>query len=541
MKKLLSLLSVLTISGTAVPTTIAASFYPKQEKLNNKINYSEIKNLIRNKRQNNNKNLEINIDFEELETLKDSQVKNIIFDYFNNNVYLQTKKNNTLYKIKENGNLQLIKSGDINGFSLDNNINKNVYIFTTKKLYKNNVYNIEEEISNLNFIYFSLDNENNIILKVNSYGQNIDFLNLIKHDEKENIPQNIDDIYKLRKVYFSKNIDSFNFDKYNNIYLRSFNKLYLLKKYDINPIEISGKFNDDNYTGWKFYALDDDIFIFSDKKLYHLNSGQTSVEEILIPDINDHYLDSEQENFYIETQKGIYKFNIIDQEKEKINDVVASKIAVDKSNNLFISSYDNSYGHLYILLKNEDDSYNKYEIRPGDNRVFNENVEKIFSLNKKIYLFINSGVFQVFSFDRLNEWINIEEQEKNEIEKKANKSEKERIDKERQEWIGQEGGKQAKEWKINKLKEVEEYLKNQEKEGKLNSFGKKILSCLSNHIADGFSLGLGVLGGLIGTAVSPGTGTLYGKETGSAVGKWIGKIVGDAIQEAVPGEKSCKF
>ncbi len=34
MKKLLSLLSVLTISGTAIPTTIAASPYQKQEKLN---------------------------------------------------------------------------------------------------------------------------------------------------------------------------------------------------------------------------------------------------------------------------------------------------------------------------------------------------------------------------------------------------------------------------------------------------------------------------------------------------------------------------
>ncbi|WP_338956326.1 hypothetical protein [Spiroplasma endosymbiont of Polydrusus cervinus] len=33
MKKLLSLLSVLTISGTAVPTTIAASPYQKQEKI----------------------------------------------------------------------------------------------------------------------------------------------------------------------------------------------------------------------------------------------------------------------------------------------------------------------------------------------------------------------------------------------------------------------------------------------------------------------------------------------------------------------------
>ncbi len=46
MKKLLSLLSVLIISGTAVPTTIAASAYQKEEKLN--------RNKIENNKQNNN-------------------------------------------------------------------------------------------------------------------------------------------------------------------------------------------------------------------------------------------------------------------------------------------------------------------------------------------------------------------------------------------------------------------------------------------------------------------------------------------------------
>ncbi|MFX4057806.1 MAG: hypothetical protein EHV01_005775 [Spiroplasma sp. hy2] len=54
MKKLLSLLSVLTISGTAVPTTIAASPYQKEETIkNSEINYSQTNNLEklnRNKR-----------------------------------------------------------------------------------------------------------------------------------------------------------------------------------------------------------------------------------------------------------------------------------------------------------------------------------------------------------------------------------------------------------------------------------------------------------------------------------------------------------
>ncbi|GAA6238900.1 MAG: hypothetical protein SPLM_10170 [Spiroplasma phoeniceum] len=46
MKKLLSLLSVLTIGGTAVPTTIAASPYQKQETIKNSdINYEQTNNL----------------------------------------------------------------------------------------------------------------------------------------------------------------------------------------------------------------------------------------------------------------------------------------------------------------------------------------------------------------------------------------------------------------------------------------------------------------------------------------------------------------
>ncbi len=45
MKKLLSLLSVLTIGVTAVPTTIAARSYQKQEKLDSNINYSQTNNL----------------------------------------------------------------------------------------------------------------------------------------------------------------------------------------------------------------------------------------------------------------------------------------------------------------------------------------------------------------------------------------------------------------------------------------------------------------------------------------------------------------
>jgi len=57
MKKLLSLLSVLTISGTAIPTTIAASPYQKNQ-LNSHINLqtNNLENLKRNKREIDHEN-----------------------------------------------------------------------------------------------------------------------------------------------------------------------------------------------------------------------------------------------------------------------------------------------------------------------------------------------------------------------------------------------------------------------------------------------------------------------------------------------------
>jgi len=66
MKKLLSLLSVLTISGTAVPTTIAASPYQKQETINSDINYQKTNNLEKLNRIKREKNNLEQKSFEEL-------------------------------------------------------------------------------------------------------------------------------------------------------------------------------------------------------------------------------------------------------------------------------------------------------------------------------------------------------------------------------------------------------------------------------------------------------------------------------------------
>ncbi|WP_425378844.1 hypothetical protein [Spiroplasma endosymbiont of Polydrusus pterygomalis] len=78
MKKLLSLLSVLTICGTAIPTTIAASPYQKEEKLNSKINY------LKNKRSIND-----DLNIEKIEKLLGYNIYFVVFNEKNyNELYL---------------------------------------------------------------------------------------------------------------------------------------------------------------------------------------------------------------------------------------------------------------------------------------------------------------------------------------------------------------------------------------------------------------------------------------------------------------------
>ncbi len=81
MKKLLSLLSVLTISGTAVPTTAALSSYEKEEIIkNNDINYLQINNLdkLNRTKRNNikfNVNGQITFDIGSIYTTKNIRIR----------------------------------------------------------------------------------------------------------------------------------------------------------------------------------------------------------------------------------------------------------------------------------------------------------------------------------------------------------------------------------------------------------------------------------------------------------------------------------
>ncbi|WP_348734821.1 hypothetical protein [Spiroplasma endosymbiont of Ammophila pubescens] len=89
MKKLLSLLSVLTISGSAIPTTIAASPHQNQE--------NNLETLNRNKRQNNNfikYNKKLIIDNNDPKKYK-SSLNEIINYLINENILISVFENNS--------------------------------------------------------------------------------------------------------------------------------------------------------------------------------------------------------------------------------------------------------------------------------------------------------------------------------------------------------------------------------------------------------------------------------------------------------------
>ncbi len=96
MKKILSLLILLIISGTAIPTTIAASSYKKQEKLNSNINSktNNSENLNRSKRKNNNITPDVKVSYE---------INYYFSDLYNAINFLQNNDNIRLITTQETG------------------------------------------------------------------------------------------------------------------------------------------------------------------------------------------------------------------------------------------------------------------------------------------------------------------------------------------------------------------------------------------------------------------------------------------------------
>ena len=136
MKKLLSLLSVLTISGTAVPITISASPYQKQLNNNDYLQTNNLENLIRNKRQTktlslsdylefNNKYIEkINGIFNSVLQLEIDNQNNVYFRTYNNGDYLL--KNGETQATKIEGITENIFDISIDKGNINNN-NNNIY------------------------------------------------------------------------------------------------------------------------------------------------------------------------------------------------------------------------------------------------------------------------------------------------------------------------------------------------------------------------------------------------------------------------------
>ncbi|WP_338991128.1 ETX/MTX2 family pore-forming toxin [Spiroplasma endosymbiont of Seladonia tumulorum] len=168
MKKLLSLLSVLTISGTAVPTTVAASSY--QQKENNLENL-----IIRNKRQNNKQNI--------------TEISQVVIttggDIKDSGVVL----NNKLY------------------FGSDDN---NVYEYDPLELIESEIINIQEQIKRGLYLYYKKQNPSYKIKKI--YNINLKNLTLsdvtLKQTQKNkssNLEQDINDFCKDSDSTFINN------------------------------------------------------------------------------------------------------------------------------------------------------------------------------------------------------------------------------------------------------------------------------------------------------------------------------------------------
>jgi len=173
MKKLLSLLSVLTISGTAVPTTIAASPYQKQE--------NNTENLIRNKREINNLfyvnvndalkiNVNIRNDFKEthnnvFRSLIQADVLRVIF----NNVdqpSTSTAINNNIVFLNKNTNY--------NGFIVPVIIEENSQSQRIDLVFRTRDFYLEGFIVNNNYYYFSSADIKSSITDVVTY-TNLEF------------------------------------------------------------------------------------------------------------------------------------------------------------------------------------------------------------------------------------------------------------------------------------------------------------------------------------------------------------------------------
>ncbi len=385
MKKLLSLLSVLTISGTAVPTTIAAIPYQKQETIKNiDVNYQQknnLENLKRVKRQNYKNAINW--------TINNGIIKSIIVG--NNNKFIE----NNVIVLKDIFYI----------FVQSNNDNKN-------RIYKYNIKTGKEDeiiVQDLGAVISSV-----VILNDKIYFT--DFAGKIH--EYNPINGEVTFLSTTEKVLY--NGISFN----NKLYFNSLDgKIY---EYDPNTKKdnfISDFTNDKQYRISPPIILNNKIYYFLDngsvfyydlntktvyKKSYYDNRTNYNFNKPILFKNNliviattlsysDEYKKSEI--FYKDTFNNINKAskitNVNNQELIVSNFLINKNelYLITKSGNIYKNSYTDSFGDL-VLLENLNDSVDCAAI--FDDKIYFSSNDKLYEFNletkeKKVIVNLSSS------------------------------------------------------------------------------------------------------------------------------------------------------
>ncbi|WP_338967077.1 hypothetical protein [Spiroplasma endosymbiont of Lonchoptera lutea] len=413
MKKLLSLLSVLTVSGTAMPTVIATSPYQKQEKINQlknsefNLQKNNLEKLKRNKRENNTINKIDSLYLRNIEKFYSIPSYNINKGYFlknnKNNIYFLN--DTKIYKLKDDNSSIEIKIEELN----ENNkiklfeINDNYLFITTEKIiYKINIndnqitkiytFDISESLYSMTIdsndnVYFGTNNAlyklntNNNLLKIKENFKKV--TKIVSNNSSEIIffieqEGNVTELFELKnnlskKINFDINIigqinnNSFKFDKYENLYFLtaispsySTNAAYKLEKNSNIAKQITGINEELSSLTIDSY---NNIYFGTNNGIFKLNYGlqnATKIEHnefvgkvyLIISDFLD--------NVYFYTDYGLYKLNsnnlilkitgILDE--IKIDNLgIIRNIHIDKNGNVYLIT---KFKEFYFLNHGSD-------------------------------------------------------------------------------------------------------------------------------------------------------------------------------------------
>ncbi|UZQ30768.1 MAG: hypothetical protein OHM56_04435 [Spiroplasma phoeniceum] len=343
MKKLLSLLSVLTISGSAVPTTIAASPYKKQEQI----------------QKDNLKISKCNNSYIEKFTNIESDIRNIAVD---------SKKN--IY------------------FSMSETNDVNYYVYTLKQgeTIANKVLGIQNTYVNS----IVVDNNDNIYIATGlTYNFN-GSLYLLKQGEN----------FANKILGLNENSITSLVIKNNDIYIgTSSGHIYVLKQGEVIPKQINFKqnFSSDDDVNTMDINKKGDIYFGIYKNgggnngVYVLKNGTseiqkfTQIDRIDVASIN---VDND-DNMYFGTDYFTYILKN-NGEFTKIYRIQGIKnILIDNKNNAYFVDYN----HIYLLLKNKI-KYLTPTVRKIDTleniSIWNSFINK---LNNRIYFATSNGPY----------------------------------------------------------------------------------------------------------------------------------------------------